>query len=154
MLPHCLRMKISLVRGIGFREGSRLNGWFALVETYTLIYAFLTQHNHLKAAKNFRKSAQPIVDLKDGPKLDRPALEDIVKQWKVFIQRAPSPPSSTYGFPTIHRFSMLKVILNCSSDSDSPSSLSAAKSKKRKLPGDSNDSDTCELYSMFHASST
>lgn len=53
-----------------------------LVATYTLIYSFLTERSHTKAAEAVKKAAKEIVVLKDGMKPDGPSLPEILKQWK------------------------------------------------------------------------
>jgi len=61
--------------------------------TYTLIYSFLNQRSHTKAAEALKKAAKDIVVLKDGVKHDGPSLPDILKQWKLLKKSQDSSSS-------------------------------------------------------------
>ncbi|KAF9647617.1 hypothetical protein BDM02DRAFT_3145651 [Thelephora ganbajun] len=54
-----------------------------LAVTYSLIYSFLTERSHFKAAEAVRKAAKDVVTIEAGGR-DEPTLPVIVKQWKKF----------------------------------------------------------------------
>lgn len=53
------------------------------IVTYSLIYSFLTERSHFKAAEAVRKAAKDVITMKSYGK-DGPSLPVIVKQWKKF----------------------------------------------------------------------
>jgi len=54
------------------------------IVTYSLIYSFLTERSHFKAAEAVKKAAKDTTIMKGGSK-DTPSLPIIVKQWKKFV---------------------------------------------------------------------
>lgn len=53
-----------------------------LSATYTLIYSFLKNQSHAKAAEAVKKAAKEFVVLKDGIDVEGPPLDEVVKMWK------------------------------------------------------------------------
>lgn len=62
--------------------------------TYTLVYAFLKKHKHVKVARSFKRAVKSVVVLREPADSSAPSLEDIVKHWKSFSETAKSPPAS------------------------------------------------------------
>lgn len=54
------------------------------IATYSLIYSFLTERSHFKAAEAVKKAAKGVIIIKGGDR-DGPALPIVVKQWKKFM---------------------------------------------------------------------
>lgn len=54
-----------------------------LIATYSLVYSFLTERSHFKAAEAVKKAAKDVIVIKGGGQ-DGPTLPVIVKQWKKF----------------------------------------------------------------------
>ena len=65
------------------------------IVTYSLIYSFLTERSHFKAAEAVKKAAKGTTIMKSGSK-DRPSLPVIVKQWKKFVADQEKKSMSSY----------------------------------------------------------
>jgi hypothetical protein len=57
-----------------------------VLAAYSLIYSFLNERSHAKAAEALKKAAKDVVVLKSGVKHEGPSLLDILKHWKT-LQR-------------------------------------------------------------------
>ncbi|KAH7914009.1 hypothetical protein BJ138DRAFT_503853 [Hygrophoropsis aurantiaca] len=55
-----------------------------LAATYTLVYTFLKNRSHTKAADALKKAAKDVVILKDDIDSSSPPLNDIIEEWKAF----------------------------------------------------------------------
>jgi len=51
------------------------------IVTYSLVYSFLTERSHFKAAEAVKKAVKGVIEIKGGDK-NGPTLPAILKQWK------------------------------------------------------------------------
>ena len=65
------------------------------IVTYSLIYSFLTERSHFKAAEAVKKAAKGTIIAK-GCGQDGPSLPVIVEQWKKFVADQEKKPTSPY----------------------------------------------------------
>jgi len=77
------------------------------IATYSLIYSFLTERSHFKAAEAVKKAAKDVITIKGGGQ-DGPTLPIIVKQWKGFTAGQGKKTTSPYVWyrPTIPGFQL------------------------------------------------
>lgn len=128
----------------------------SFLDTYTLIYAFLTQKSLTKAANALKKEVKDVVVLKDGVKHEGPSLEDIINQWKggqkkdsisyvryrraiLYVLNTPSSPESDSDCTSLLLFfpsclTQTKASDSSSSDSDSESTNDDNSSRAKVEP--------------------
>jgi len=77
------------------------------IATYSLVYSFLTERSHFKAAEAVKKAAKDIIAI-TGSGLDGPTLPVIVNQWKKFMASQGKKATSPYAWyrPTIPGFQL------------------------------------------------
>jgi len=77
------------------------------IATYSLIYSFLTERSHFKAAEAVKKAVKGTVDIKGGD-LDGPALPAILNQWRKLTAGQGKKAKTPYVWyrPTILAFKL------------------------------------------------
>jgi len=75
--------------------------------TYSLIYSFLTERSHLKAAEAVKKAVKGVIDIKGGDQ-DVPTLPVILNQWKKLTAGHGKKATAPYVWcrPTILAFKL------------------------------------------------
>ena len=72
------------------------------IATYSLIYSFLTERSHFKAAEAVKKAVKGVIEIKGGDK-DGPTLPVILNQWKrlTAVQGKKATAPYVWYWPTV-----------------------------------------------------
>lgn len=103
------------------------------IVTYSLVYSFLTERSHFRAAEAVKKAAKDIVIIKSSGR-DGPTLPVIVKQWKKFT----ADQGKKVTFPYVLYQPLILV-------SDSRTTSDRSDSTRSESSGFDSDSDCMDL---------